>query len=106
VTRFWSGAKTTKLIRNEPSEAGGAFNLEEVGGVPRGPVEKHWENAILSRGNAAARVGDDEMKSRAIYLACYFQMRVGHTMRRRKCRKLCSCFFRGHQQRCKRGLAV
>ena len=53
-------------IRNEPSQAGGAFNLKEVGGVHRGPVKKHWENAILSRGHAAARVGDDGMKS-----SCY-----------------------------------
>ena len=32
-------------------------DAEEVGGVHRGPVEKHRENAVLSRGNAAARVG-------------------------------------------------
>jgi hypothetical protein len=81
-------------IRNEPSQAGGAFNLKEVGGIHRGPVEEQRENAILSRGNAAARVGDDGMKSSAICLAFFFQMKSKHTMRRRnKCRKLCVCFF-------------
>jgi hypothetical protein len=69
-------------IRNEPSQAGGAFNLKEVGGVHRGPVEEHRENAILSRGNAAARVGDDGMKCRARsvlpFLAIYFHMTGGH----------------------------
>ena len=80
-------------IRNEPSQAGGAFNVKEVGGVHRGPFYQHRENAILSRGNAAPRVGDDGMKSCAICLAFYFQMKGRHTMRRHKCRKLFSCFF-------------
>ena len=63
-------------IRNEPDQAGGAFDAEEVGGVHRGPVEKHWENAVLSRGHAAARVGDDRMKCRAICLSFCFQMDI------------------------------
>jgi hypothetical protein len=69
-------------MRNEPRQAGSAFNVKEVGGVHRGPVEKHRENAILSRGHAAARVGDDRMKYRARsvlpFLAIYFQMTGGH----------------------------
>ncbi len=56
-------------IRNEPSQAGGAFNFKEMGGIHRGPGYQHRENAILSRGHPAARVGDDGMKSRAICLA-------------------------------------